>query len=264
MKYYVMADVHGFCSLLRATLEEKGFFKDEDPRKLILLGDLFDRGGEAVEMQDFVLGLMERDEVILVRGNHEDCITELADNFLSYLFGGDLKHTHHYVNGTLDTAAQLTGFDLPSMREAPYSFVAELRSTPYFRKIIPATKDYFETENYIFTHGWIPCVRTGAYERYRYAPVDDWRNADKDLWEAARWYNGMDAVRYVRADKTVVCGHRTASYGHSKYERKGSEFGADADYGPYYSDGIVAIDACTAYSGKMNCIIIEDEPQERG
>ena len=120
-------------------------------------------------MQDFVLGLMERDEVILVRGNHEDCITELADNFLSYLFGGDLKHTHHYVNGTLDTAAQLTGFDLPSMREAPYSFVAELRSTPYFRKIIPATKDYFETENYIFTHGWIPCVRTGAYERYRYA-----------------------------------------------------------------------------------------------
>ena len=37
MKYYVVADVHGFYSLLRRTLEEKGFFTDEEPRKLILL-----------------------------------------------------------------------------------------------------------------------------------------------------------------------------------------------------------------------------------
>ena len=70
----------------------------------------------------------------------------------------------------------------------------------------------------------------------------------------------MDAVRYVTADKTVVCGHRTASYGHFKYERKGSEFGEDADFSPYYADGIIAIDACTAVSGKMNCIVIVDEP----
>lgn len=260
MRYYVIADVHGFYSLLRRTLEEKGFFTDEEPRKLILLGDLFDRGGEAKEMQDFVLELMERDEVILVRGNHEDCITELADNFLSYLYGGDLRHTHHYVNGTIDTAEQLTGFDLSSMRASPYAFVSALKDTPYFSTIIPATVDYFETENYVFIHGWIPCVRKGTYARYRYEPVDNWREADKDLWEAARWYNGMDAVRYVTADKTVVCGHRTASYGHCMYERKGSEFGEDADFSPYYADGIIAIDACTAVSGKMNCIVIEDEP----
>lgn len=260
MKYYVVADVHGFYSLLRRTLEEKGFFTDEEPRKLILLGDLFDRGGEAKEMQDFVLELMERDEVILVRGNHEDCITELADNFLSYLYGGDLRHTHHYVNGTIDTAEQLTGFDLNAMRETPYFFVSELKSTPYFRKIIPVMKDYFETEKYIFTHGWIPCARTGAYERYSYSPIDNWRNAGRGAWEEARWYNGMDAARSVTADKTVVCGHRTASYGHCMYERKGSEFGEDADFSPYYADGIIAIDACTAVSGKMNCIVIEDEP----
>lgn len=80
------------------------------------------------------------------------------------------------------------------------------------------------------------------------------------MWEAARWYNGMDAARSVTVDKTVVCGHRTASYGHCMYERKGSEFGEDADFSPYYADDIIAIDACTAVSGKMNCIVIEDEP----
>ena len=55
MKYYVVADVHGFCSILKDALKEKGFFNDEEPHKLIVCGDLFDRGGEAVELQNFIL-----------------------------------------------------------------------------------------------------------------------------------------------------------------------------------------------------------------
>ncbi|MBO4708567.1 MAG: hypothetical protein J5727_02165, partial [Kiritimatiellae bacterium] len=47
-------------------------------------------------------------------------------------------------------------------------------------------------------------------------------------WKNARWYNGMDAVRTCREKKTILCGHWHTSYGHSKFERKGSEFGADA------------------------------------
>ena len=27
----------------------------------------------------------------------------------------------------------------------------------------------------------------------------------------------------------------------------------------YYADGIIAIDACTAFSRKVNCIVIEDD-----
>ena len=29
-------------------------------------------------------------------------------------------------------------------------------------------------------------------------------------------------------------------------------------YEPYYDDGIIAIDACTVRSGKVNCLVIED------
>ena len=75
----------------------------------------------------------------------------------------------------------------------------------------------------------------------------------------ARWINGMDAVLACTEEKTILCGHRHCSYGHTTYEHKGSEFGPDADFSPYYGPGIIALDACTAHRGKVNVIVIEDE-----
>ena len=68
----------------------------------------------------------------------------------------------------------------------------------------------------------------------------------------------MDAAQTADENKTIVCGHWHTSYGHSKYEHKGTEFGEDADFSPYYAPGIIAIDACTAFSGMVNCLVIED------
>lgn len=67
-------------------------------------------------------------------------------------------------------------------------------------------------------------------------------------------YNGI-----YEENKTIVCGHWHCSYGHSILENKGNEFSEDADFSPYYGKGIIAIDACTSYSKKVNCIVIEDE-----
>ena len=52
----------------------------------------------------------------------------------------------------------------------------------------------------------------------------------------------MDAAQTADENKTIVCGHWNTSYGHSKYEHKGTEFGEDADFSPYYGPGIIAID----------------------
>ena len=104
MKYYVVADVHGFCSILKDSLKEKGFFDDEEPHKLIICGDLFDRGSEAVELQNFILELIEKDEVILIKGNHEELLVDMLNSWhrASYL------ESHHNSNGTVDTVLQLT------------------------------------------------------------------------------------------------------------------------------------------------------------
>ncbi len=118
-------------------------------------------------------------------------------------------------------------------------------------KVIP----YFETEHYVFTHGWIPSI-PNRDKSYSY--ISSWREADREQWNRARWFNGMDAAQTADENKTIVCGHWHTSYGHSKYEHKGTEFGEDADFSPYYGPGIIAIDACTAFSGKVNCLVIED------
>lgn len=79
MKYYVVSDVHSFFSEMRQALSRKGYFRDQEPHKLIVCGDLFDRGTESVKMQSFITDLMAKEEVILVRGNHEDLILELFE-----------------------------------------------------------------------------------------------------------------------------------------------------------------------------------------
>jgi len=37
------------------------------------------------------------------------------------------------------------------------------------------------------------------------------------------------------------------------------EVGEGADFSPYYGNGFIGIDACTAYSGKVNVLVLEDE-----
>lgn len=107
----------------------------------------------------------------------------------------------------------------------------------------------------------MPCRKTLDENDYSVKQLyrDDWREADVGAWKLARWINGMDAAQYWKEEKTVVCGHWHTSYGHAKYMHKGTEFGSDADFSPYYAPGIIAIDACTAHSGKMNVLVIEDE-----
>lgn len=257
MKYYVVADVHGFCTILKETLKEKGFFDDKEPRKLVVCGDLFDRGGEAVELQNFILELLERDEIILVRGNHEDLIVDMLNSWHreSYLQG------HHNHNGTVDTVCQLANMSLTNLYDFPEEAYRKIKQTPFLQKILPNMVDYLEIEKYIFVHGWIPCesIRQNAYAVTHF-PIENWREVDNTQWRLARWINGMDAAHdgVLEEGKVIVCGHWRCSYGHSKYEGKGSESGDDADFSPYCSKGIIALDACTVRSKRINCIVIEE------
>ena len=249
MRYYVISDVHGYYTQMKSALEKAGFFSDTTPHKLIMLGDLFDRGHEAKQLQQFILEQMEQDKIILIRGNHEDLFVELVTT------DAGMPYSYHKSNGTYDTALQLTGFDPVMASIRHYDFADAAKDTPFYKEIIQAMLDYFETEHYVFTHGWIPSI-PNRDKSYSY--ISSWREADREQWNQARWFNGMDAAQTADENKTIVCGHWHTSYGHSKYEHKGTEFGEDADFSPYYGPGIIAIDACTAFSGKVNCLVIED------
>ena len=172
MKYYVTADIHGFLSLFQEALKESGYYEDNSEKKIIICGDLFDRGEEAEKLQDYILSLMEKDEVILVKGNHEDCFCDLVTTDTGLPYG------HHVHNGTYQTALDLTGYDTIMAGIRRFSFAEAGRKTPYYTQIIPSMLDYYETEHYIFVHGWIPCYK---YKDGRFKKIPDWRNRGREV-----------------------------------------------------------------------------------
>ena len=260
MKYYVVADVHSYLDELVRALDEKGFFSDTEPHKLILCGDLFDRGDRPLELQAFILDLMERDEVILIRGNHEDLLCEMLlhiDEYIPYI-----EYTHHAQNGTFDTALALAQMTKQQAKAEPNRLRSAMAQTPFMTKILTAMVDYFETEHYIFVHGWIPCdvVRVGIEEKKRYFTSPKWREAGKKAWQSARWINGMEAWKSgaLERGKTIACGHFHTSWGHSHLDGRGTEWGSDAIFEPFVHDGIIALDACTVRTGQVNVLVVED------
>lgn len=266
MKYYVVSDIHGFYTETVEALKKNGFFDDKEPHKLIVCGDMMDRGKEAVKMQEFMLDLLKKDELVFVRGNHEDLFMEFT-NGLSRTKDPNLFlffNNHHLSNRTYDTAEQLCGYkeEFEAMDNVKL-FIEQIKQTPFYTTLVPAAVNYFETEHYVFVHGWIPVKQSypdgvnPIYEKHR-----NWRKAGKSYWSDARWTNGMEAARkgIILRNKTIVCGHIRTSYGHSRIDGACTEWGEDADFSPYYSKGIIALDACTVHSEKVNCLVINDEP----
>lgn len=258
MKYYVVSDVHGFYTELEDSLRENGYFDDPAPHQLIMLGDALDRGEEGLSVVDFLLQEKAAGRLIFVRGNHEDLLLDLLDRYLYYkaqiMLG---KPCHHIVNGTLATAFELSEAGVYGAIDDPVGFVRSVRRHPFVSELILFSVNYYETEHYVFVHGYIPCRRNGR----RLEKNEDWRKASEEEWEEARWINGMQAehdFNIRESGKTIVCGHVHASYGHSLYEKRGSVAGSDAIFTPYYGNGLIAIDACTAYSHRVNCLILED------
>lgn len=262
MKYYVVADVHGYFTELKIALEKSGFFEDSKPHKLVVCGDLLDRGKEANELIDFMMELVNKDQLVYIRGNHEDlfnqCLHEIAVKGTGYVVSSG---SHHYLNGTWDAIVQISKMDLLDAIYSPTELVERVKESPFYQTLLPMSLDYFETKNYVFVHGWIPCITYGYAPNIIYESLENWRVDSVELWKKARWINGMEAWNNGIKDeeKVIVCGHWHASYGHSKINNNGSEFGKDACFDPFISKGIIALDACTAYSNRVNCVIIEDE-----
>lgn len=260
MKYYVVTDTHGFYTQTRAALDEAGFFAETEPHKLVLCGDMMDRGGEAVQMQEFMLDLLRKDRLIYIRGNHED----LLEAMMYDIACGRSVSEIHFRNGTWGTAEQLGGMTREMALRYPEEMVRAVRKTPFYTELLPASVNYFETPQYVFVHGWIPCYQTPPTDIKGEGELHcrpDWREASAQEWKKARWFNGMECAcvsRYGIPDKTIVCGHWHTSYGHAVLDGVGSEFEENAVFTPFYAQGIIALDACTAYSGFVNCIVLED------
>ena len=113
-----------------------------------------------------------------------------------------------------------------------------LKSLPY----------YFETEDYIFTHGAID------------TEAEDWRHPhcnkyEKTDWEALMWDDGSFFGKEINnTDKSVVIGHFGTNHLRKMYNI------VDNSRGDNYnilcrSDGkVIALDSTVVVSGRLNCV----------
>ena len=76
MKTIVIGDIHGCSGALRTLLAV--IFPDPKTDRLILLGDLFDRGPDSWGVFQIVKELADQfgDRFVLLRGNHEDYLLQ--------------------------------------------------------------------------------------------------------------------------------------------------------------------------------------------
>jgi predicted phosphodiesterase len=244
-KFFVTSDIHSYYDELMGALNDAGFDENNDQHWLIVCGDCFDRGPDSSKVWKYLRDLPRK---VLVKGNHEQLLLDCC--------GRGYPMQYDMSNGTAKTIFHLGyGDEFEDMCQ-----YALAKIHPFITSMV----NYFETKNYIFVHSWIPVINKDGlpahYTRNRKFEFNpDWRNASQEDWNTATWGNPFDMVdKGFMPDKTVVFGHWHCSTGWAKSEGC-SEFGDDAKFDPYYGDGFIAIDACTAHSGKCNVIVLEDE-----
>lgn len=244
MTAFVVADVHGFYNEMIDALNAAGYDKDNPQHCFVSLGDLLDRGRQPRECLNFVNSIPDTNK-ILIRGNHEDLIQTCIKN------GAFLRHDFH--NGTVRTISDLTGIEYEECMYNQSLVCDAISKDEGLYTYLNSCINYFENNKLIFVHGWIPSDGDGWKFLYR----EDWREATDKEWYDSRWINGFKAWNdgVVVKNKAIWCGHWHTSWAHSKLHKDGAEWndGGTAKFIPFEDVGIVGMDACTAYSGFVNC-----------
>ncbi len=239
MKLFIATDIHGHASIMKRTLEKAGFVIGAKDHLLICCGDYFDRGHENLDVLKFLESIPNK---LLIEGNHEQMLADMMQTGKVYSVAGG--------NGTILTINEFFGEDAiapdGTLRMAPHK-------KRRIRKFLNDTVDYFETEHFIFVHGWIPlAIEDGYYVRkpyWRRSPVGDFANS--------RWLKWNELYGYFHLapeEKTLICGHRSAEYG-IYFDSKRPE-GSSL---PFFGKGLIALDAATVASGRINLLVIEDD-----
>ncbi len=249
-KFYILSDVHGFYKEMREALDRAGFDPNDDNSWLISLGDEMDRGPEPEGVINYIMNLPR---AIWVKGNHQTLMEDLITR--------GYPRSHDWHNGTMQSVLSLA----PNAKIQSDTFaIAYEKTKPFFDKAV----NYFELDKYILVHSFVPLVNEDGLPTYytrnkNFSFNPDWRNASDEEWRDAMWGNPFDlAMKGLnQTGKILIFGHFHCSYPRSILNGE-SEFGDDADFSIYYGNGYIGIDACTAYSDRVNCLVIEDNFKE--
>lgn len=272
-KYFIVSDIHSFFTALIKGLDQAGFDRNNKDHVLIVCGDIFDRGFETIEVYKFLRGL-PKSRCILIRGNHEDLYFDLLKK--------DYPDSYDYSNGTVRTFAAIAKVHENSVNpyyvsmlnedfKENWAKVKEKVEKSAITKWLRSDRwiNYYELDDNIFVHSFIPYKLKDAFAGIvsRKLPIDyfeynpDWRKADDKSWLEATWgcpykeFRAGLAKGEIENGKRIICGHWHASDFHESFGTKGKI----DDYDIYFGENLVALDACTALTDKVNVLVISKD-----
>ena len=281
MKYFIVSDIHSFCSELKSALWKAGFNKRNKDHTLIVCGDVFDRGSETVELYKFLTSIPKK-RCILIKGNHELLYEELLEK--------SFPESHDFSNHTVDTFCQIAGYDQEILtpkywrkfddvpheriRQAWQEILTEVKQSPITAWLQSNRWKYWhEVGNYIFVHSFIPLKNLDhmpAYYTYnrKFRYFKDWRETATNFeLEDATW--GCPYQQYIDGyfkeeaanGKVLVCGHWTVTDFRQHINNKWSE-----DTSIYKFENIIGLDCgvwkyryTKAYYHPQNVLVIDDK-----
>lgn len=253
MTIFACSDIHSAYEPWMDALKKAGFNEDNPEHIIVLCGDAFDRLDESEKVFLFIMRMVEKGRIILIRGNHDILLEELCMRGFPY------SHDKH--NGTVKTVWHLGGSqEFDECCRNTWNRLAR------YRELLV---NYFETKNYIFVHSWIPTnVEFEGESKPWYQQgktltwMEDWRNANDVEWEEAMWGNPfVKASQDLNKTGKIICvGHWHCSVGWANEEGR-SEFGEDAKWDIYKDEkhNVIFLDRCTAHTGEVNVLVLEDE-----
>lgn len=261
MKYFVVADIHSFANELFESLKLAGYDKKNKDHKLIVIGDIFDRGNETLEVYKFLKSI-PKSRRILIKGNHESLYFELLKK--------KFPDTWDFSNGTVRTFCHIANYLEECLNFDFYNYDLRFENRPKecWAEIIDLVKnheitkflqsdewlDYYELDKFIFTHSFIPLNKAEAYaindKTKGYSYKADWRtNTTAKGFEESRWGCPWAFYKIGLFDqeaangKVLVCGHwHTSDFFHNLK----NNFGFDGEI--YYSEHLIGIDGGVSYS----------------
>lgn len=174
MRTFLISDIHGNNTLFRKSLKTVGLKKSD---KLIILGDLIDRGKDSKGVLDTILLMQENGfEIEILLGNHEEMFLESFKNINNLnkwmLNGGDKT---------------LQSFLTSQIEKIPTKYV----------DLIKSFKTHLEIDNYILVHAAVNMKIS-----------DPFQDIDTLLWE-------REPINFLDLDwlgkRKVIHGHHPKS-----------------------------------------------------
>lgn len=261
-KFFITSDIHNDYDALISGLDEIGFDINNPDHILVVAGDVFDRGRDAVKLYGYLKELTDKEKAIVLAGNHDEFLIQFLEQknlglcYFNFRNNGTDKTIDDFLGQTLSwdtyvcmkySAEEQFKMTQEEWNNVWAAFVRESAEEinvnyPELLQWIKSLPDYLELEHSIITHGMID------------ESNGDWHNPLCG-WKNLHWAKPNESANFPNhTGKHIYVGHINSDMIRDIYGEDGN--GNEMYTRP--SEDVTYLDSCSILTHKLNFAVIED------